>query len=150
VIALLSVLDAAAMQLALNPTTAPSQARLCLRMGYTALRRVADAIRWTYDPDPVPDAPLRLTAAEFSSAVDLLHDVGFVTERDADEAWPHFRGWRVNYEELAYRWAARVLAPPAPWSGERPGLERESVRPSRPPHRTPDKPTHYERPTFGA
>src|SRR5262249_17821886 len=32
---LLSVLDAAAMHLALDPARAPSQARLCLRMGYT-------------------------------------------------------------------------------------------------------------------
>ena len=32
---LLAVLDAAAMQLALSPSTAPSQARLCLRMGFT-------------------------------------------------------------------------------------------------------------------
>src|SRR5436190_6336378 len=46
-LALLSVLDAAAMQLALNPTSAPSQARLSLRMGYTALRRISDALRWS-------------------------------------------------------------------------------------------------------
>src|SRR5438876_8695773 len=69
VIALLSVLDAAAMHLALNPTSAPSQARLSLRMGYTALRRISDAIGWTFDPDPMPDAPLQLTAEEFTAAV---------------------------------------------------------------------------------
>ncbi|HEY7107215.1 MAG TPA: hypothetical protein VH986_12480 [Acidimicrobiia bacterium] len=149
VIALLAVLDAAAMQLALNPHTAPSQARLSLRMGYTALRRISDALGWSYDSDPMPDDPIRLTAGEFAAAVDLLHNVGFATERDAHEAWEHFRGWRVNYEDLAYRWANRVLAPPAPWSGPRRGLREQSVAPRRPPHRSPDKPDVYQRPDFG-
>lgn len=140
VLALLAVLDAGAMHLALNPTTAPSQARLSLRMGYTALRRVADAIGWSHDPDPMPDGPLQLTAEEFAAAVALVQEAGFPTERTAAEAWPHFRGWRVNYEALAYRWANRVLAPPAPWSGSRAGLRQQDVTPRRPPHRSPDEP----------
>jgi hypothetical protein len=150
VIALLSVLDAAAMQLSLNPTTAPSQARLALRMGYTALRRIADSIGWEYEPDPMPDDPLQLTAEDFAAAVALLQEVGFVTEREADAAWPHFRGWRVNYEDLAYRMADRVLAPPAPWSGTRTGLHQQNVTPRRPPHRSPDTPGGYHRPDFNA
>ena len=148
VLALLSVLDAAAMQLALNPTSAPSQARLSLRMGYTALRRISDALRWSFDEDPLPDGPLRLTEVDFAAAVALVHDVGFATERTAEEAWPHFRGWRVNYEDLAYRWAERVLAPPAPWSGSRSRLREQSVTPRRPPHRSPDSPKGYQRPDF--
>jgi hypothetical protein len=148
VLALLSVLDAAAMQLSLNPTSAPSQARLSLRMGYTALRRISDALRWSYDEDPMPDGPLRLTENDFAAAVALVHDVGFATERTAEEAWPHFRGWRVNYEDLAYRWAQRVLAPPAPWSGTRRGLREQNVTPRRPPHRSPDSPKGYQRPDF--
>ena len=148
--ALLSVLDSAAMQLALNPSTAPSQARLSLRMGYTALHRISDALGWKYDPDPMPDGPVRLTFDEFAAAVSLLQDVGFPTERDAATAWPHFRGWRVNYEDLAYRWADRVLAPPAPWSGPRTGLREQNVTPRRPPHRSPDKSTVYRRPEFGS
>jgi hypothetical protein len=150
VIALLSVLDAAAMHLALNPTSAPSQARLSLRMGYTALRRISDAIGWAYDPDPMPDGPVELNAEEFAAAVALLQEVGFTTERDADAAWPHFRGWRVNYEILAYRWANRVLAPPAPWSGIRTGLREQNVTPRRPPHRSPDTSGMYRRPEFGS
>ena len=147
-LALLSVLDAAAMQLSLNPTSAPSQARLSLRMGYTALRRISDALRWSYEEDPMPDGPLRLTENDFAAAVALVHDVGFATERTAEEAWPHFRGWRVNYEDLAYRWAQRVLAPPTPWSGTRRGLREQNVTPRRPPHRSPDSPKGYQRPDF--
>ena len=39
IIGLLAVLDAGAMQLALCPSTAPSQSRLCLRMGFTMFNR---------------------------------------------------------------------------------------------------------------
>jgi hypothetical protein len=149
VLALLSVLDAAAMQLSLNPTTTSSQARLCLRMGYTALRRVSGSLGWEFDPDPLPDGPLRLTEEEFASAVALLQDSGFVTERTSEEAWPHFHGWRVNYEDLAYRWADRILAPPAPWSGTRTRLHEPDVAPNRPRHRSPDGEPIYRRPDFG-
>ncbi len=149
VIAQLSVLDAAAMHLALCPSTAPSQARLCLRMGYTALRRIADSLGWQYDADPLPGAPLQLTPEEFASAVQLLVDTGFPAERDAAAAWPHFHGWRVNYEDLAYRWADRVVAPPAPWSGVRSDLREQNVAPNRPSHRSPEKgPSGYQRPDF--
>ena len=150
VLALLSVLDAAAMQLALNPTTTPSQARLCLRMGYTALRRISESLGWDFDADPLPDGPLQLTVEEFASAVALLRESGYVTEREVEQAWPHFRGWRVNYEDLSYRWADRILAPPGPWSGRRTGLHQQDVRPKRPPHRSPDDQPTYRRPDFGA
>jgi hypothetical protein len=137
VLSLLAVQDAAAMHLALCPTTAPSQARLCLRMGFSALRRIGASLHWQFDSDPLPDAPLELTYEEFSAAVDLLVEKSFPIERDAEEAWPHFRGWRVNYEGLAYRLADRVVAPPAPWSGSRRHLPGAIVAPRRPAHRSP-------------
>jgi hypothetical protein len=80
--------------------------------------------------------------------VALLRESGYETERDSDSAWPHFRGWRVNYEDLAYRWADRILAPPAPWSGTRTRLNRQDVVPVRPPHRSPDNQPTYRRPEF--
>jgi hypothetical protein len=148
VVSLLSVMDAAAMHLALRPESAPSQARMCLRMGYVALRRISKSLDWEFDDDPLPDAPLELTEIEFIAAVSLLTESGFTIERDPISAWPHFRGWRVNYEDLAYRWANRVVAPPAPWSGARPGVAAGPVAPNRPIHRSPDDPYAYERPTF--
>ena len=67
----------------------------------------------------------------------MLEHVGFPMERTAEEAWPDFRGWRVNYETVAYRLADRITAPPAPWSGTRRHLRSGPVAPNRPPHRTP-------------
>ena len=40
-------------------------------------------------------------------------------ERTAEEAWPDFRGWWVNYETVASRLADRLIATPAPWSRPR-------------------------------
>jgi hypothetical protein len=137
VLALLAVLDAAAMHLSLNPSKAPSEARLCLRMGFTAFRRMATSLGWDYDPDPLPDGEISLTFAEFEHAVGLLKEVGFEMERTAEQAWPHFTGWRVNYETLAYRLADATVAPPAPWSGPRKHLRLAVTNPNRPPHRAP-------------
>ncbi len=145
---LLAVLDAGAMQLALAPSTAPSQARLCLRMGFTLMHRIAASLGWPVDLDPSPEGPIELTYEEFADAVAMLQTVGFRMERTAEEAWPDFRGWRVNYEQLAYRLADRGTAPPAPWSGTRRHLRTGVVPPHRPPQRRPagSPLSGYERP----
>jgi hypothetical protein len=136
-VGLLSVLDAAALQLALSPTRASSNARLCLRMGFTALNRIAVTLGWDVDPDPNPAGPIALSFAEFDEAVTMMRATGLDMERSAEEAWPDFVGWRVNYENVAYRLAARVVAPPAPWSGTRPHVNFTTESPHRPPQRTP-------------
>lgn len=137
ILALLAVMDAAAMQLALCPDSTSSSARMCLRMGFTALRRIARVLHWDFDADPAPDGELSLTYDEFAFAVQLVRDTGFPLERTTEEAWPHFKGWRVNYESLAYRLADLLVAPRAPWSGDRSHLPLDLMPPRRPPHRSP-------------
>jgi hypothetical protein len=144
ILSLLAVMDAAAMHLSLSPSAAPSEARMCLRMGFTALRRIAQALHWDVDEDPSPDGPLQLTVEEFSYAAGLVRETGFPLERTPEEAWPHFHGWRVNYESIAYRMADRVIAPRAPWSGERRHLPLELMPPKRPPHRSPEGRVFYD------
>jgi hypothetical protein len=145
---LLAVLDAAAMHLALDPEGAPSQARLCLRMGFTLLQRIATSLGWKVDFDPDPEGPIELTFAEFEGAVAMLAATEFPVRRTAEEAWPDFRGWRVNYETLAYRLADRLVVPPAQWSGPRRHLRSGAVAPRRPPQRRPGGGSEllYERP----
>jgi hypothetical protein len=146
---LIAVLDAAAMHLALAPSQASSQARLCLRMGFTLLNRIATTLRMEVDDDPNPEGPIQLTFAEFDRAVVMLMSVGFATERSAEKAWADFRGWRVNYESIAYRLADRFTVPPAPWSGPRHHMRSGTVEPRRPPQRRPGggEPFSYDRPT---
>lgn len=138
-IGLLTVMDSAAIHLALAPNSAPPQARLVLRAGFTALRDIAAVLRIPYDPDPLPDAPLNLTFEDFAAGVKRAVDGGFTAERSVEDAWPHYWGWRVNYESIAYALARRIDAVPAMWSGSRdwPSEEMATIRP---PHRNPDAP----------
>jgi hypothetical protein len=143
VISLLAVLDAAALYLALVPSRAPSAARHCLRTGFLGLRALAGVYRVELPSDPRPDAPIALAYQEFSDGLDRLEAVGFPMEQSREEAWRHFRGWRVNYEPAAYLLADRLGAVPAPWSGGRPSLHilaDQPVEPVRPRHRSPDDP----------
>ncbi|MET7763574.1 hypothetical protein ABZS71_16680 [Streptomyces sp. NPDC005393] len=118
-IALLAVLDAAALRLAFNPSQPRAQVRLALRAGFICLRDIADIRNIPYNADPSPDGPLRLEYADFLVGVERMREQGYPMERTPEEAWPQFRGWRVNYEELAYRLAQDIDAVPAPWSGPR-------------------------------
>jgi hypothetical protein len=139
ILGLLAVLDSAAMYLALAPERAPTEARLCLRMGFLCLRDIAAFLGIDFDTDPLPDEPITLTFEEFEAGIARAVEIGFPVERSAEEAWPHFRGWRVNYESVAYAIANTVSAPPGPWSGPRDNLPGMEIIPQRPANRTPEK-----------
>jgi len=120
VTSLLSVLDSAALFLALSPTAAPVvPARLCLRSGFLCFNRIARAMGFPIPLEPDPAAGISLSYDEFLKAVDRMREVDFPIERDPEQAWPDFVGWRVNYEQAAYAVAAAVYAVPALWSGPR-------------------------------
>ncbi|MDP9116346.1 MAG: hypothetical protein M3O28_03605 [Actinomycetota bacterium] len=119
-ISLLSVMDSAALQLSLSPSIAPAlRARLLLRMGFSCLNQIARATGLAVTEDADPDAEIDLTFDDFGNAVRILESVGYPVEVTAEQAWPHYRGWRVNYEAVAYSLAYAIDAPPALWSGPR-------------------------------
>jgi len=139
-LSLLAVLDGAALHMALNPSSAPYEARPLLRVGYLAMRRLAANLRLPVADDPGPDDPIELTRAEFDEAVQWLADAGWQAERSADEAWPHFHGWRVNYEAAAYQLALHLDLLPALWSGPRRPGRPTAAPPLRPKDRRPGTP----------
>jgi hypothetical protein len=117
------VLDSAALYLSLCPDAAPAvPARLCLRSGLVCFSEVARSMGLKVHAEPAPDAgdaAISLRYDEFLEAVVRLREVNFPIEREPEAAWPHFVGWRVNYEQAAYAIAAAVDAVPALWSGPR-------------------------------
>jgi hypothetical protein len=132
VTALLAVLDSAALYLSLCPETAPAvPARLCLRSGLLCFGEVARSIGIKVPAEPEPDAGISLTYAEFLDAITRLREVEFPMERGPEDAWPHFVGWRVNYEQAAYGLAKATDAVPALWSGprRRPSTPMAPLRP---------------------
>jgi hypothetical protein len=137
-ISLLAVMDAAALQTALAPSSAPVEARLLLRMGYLTLRDIAAIESIPTRQDASPDDDIALPYEEFENAVKALAEVDMTIERTALEAWPHFRGWRVNYEDAAYGLAMHIDAVPALWSGDRRRPETP-IPPVRPVNRQPTR-----------
>jgi hypothetical protein len=139
VTALLAVLDAAALYLALSPDSVPEvPARLCLRSGFSCFNRVGEAMGIHVPEEVTNGTALSLTYEEFLDAVRRLDEVKFEMQRSPEEAWPHFSGWRVNYERAAYAIAAAVDAPPALWSGPR-KHPVTPIAPPPPPAGRPDK-----------
>jgi hypothetical protein len=139
IISQLAVLDAAALQLAACPQSAPLSARLCLQMGFTCLRKLTRTLRIGVNEDPRPTDPILLTWEDFQQGWHRLTEVGFPVERTAEEAWPHFRGWRVNYEDAACKLALILDAAPALWSGPR-RHNWGPLEPHRLANRTPEYP----------
>jgi len=139
VTSLLSVLDSAALFLALSPKAAPEvPARLCLRSGFACFNRIARAMGFDIPIEADPEAGISLTYADFLDAVDRMREVRFPIERTPAEAWPDFVGWRVNYEQAAFAVASAVYAVPAKWSGPR-RHPLEPIAPIRPPGGRPPK-----------
>ncbi len=134
VTSLLCVLDSAALMLSLNPSTAPVvPARLCLRAGFTCFRDVANAMGFDIPPEPDPEQGISITYEQFLEAISRLEEVDFPIERNPEDAWPDFVGWRINYEDAAYAIALAIDAVPALWSGPRRYKGWKPIAPIRPP-----------------
>ena len=137
VTSLIAVMDAAAIHLAVDPSSPPkTSARLCIRMGFTALNQIAETMGVPYDKDPYPEQPISVTQEDFFEALGMLRGVGYPIEVSDEEAWLHYRGWRANYDLAALSIAKAVDAPPALWTGPR-RFKSIPMPPVRPPSRTP-------------
>jgi hypothetical protein len=98
VVALLSVLDSAALFLSLTPEDAPTvPARLCLRSGFGCLNRIARAMGIDVPEEADPEGGISLTYEEFLDGIARMREVGFPIGRDPADGWRDFIGWRVNY-----------------------------------------------------
>lgn len=136
-VAQVAVLDSAALWMALSPGRAPIvEARLCLRMGFMALRSLADTLGLEVDHDPDPDTDLQLTYDDYLAGIARIASTSFSMERTPEQAWPDFRGWRINYEAVAYALMDSLDAVPGPWTGPR-GTGDAPISPVRPANRTP-------------
>jgi hypothetical protein len=126
-----AVMDAAAFYSSTLDLPRDSQAELCIRAGYIALRRIAAFFRFQFDPDPRPDDPISVTREEWDAVVDSLAAEGVPLKADRDQAWRDWSGWRVNYDTVLLQLAALTMAPYAPWSSDR-SLQISTRRPPLP------------------
>jgi len=91
-------------------------------MGIRCLRSMARALKIEHDPDPLPTAGTRLTRQEFEDGWRRLQEVKWPAERDLEDSWRNFQGWRVNYEPIVDALTRLVMPPPSPWFMARPEL----------------------------
>jgi hypothetical protein len=129
VIALLAVLDAAALDLSLRPDRDHGSARLLLTQGRECLYEIAYPMRRV--TESVDGAGIE--REDFDRALERLRSAGYPIEARPDDAWGRFSSLRSVYAPLASDLAYWVIAVPAPWSGDRHGFPMDDVRwPERP------------------
>ncbi|HWE55844.1 MAG TPA: hypothetical protein VG435_10040 [Acidimicrobiales bacterium] len=126
-----ALLDSASFWMAAVEHPKDPDAQLCVRAGFLALRRIADAFSLTYDPDPGADDPISVTRAEWDEVMDEIQGAGLPMVADREQAWRDWRGWRVNYDTVLLLLARVTEAPMAPWISD-----RSPIRASRPSGRT--------------
>ena len=115
-----AVLDAAALTRSTIDIPTDTQADLCIRAGFLALRSIADFFSVSYNPDPhYPQEPISVTRAEFDAACERFATEDIPLKADRDQAWRDFAGWRVNYDRVLIALASLTMAPEAPWSSDR-------------------------------
>ena len=120
IIAAGAVLDAAAITLSTIDTPYEISAALSIRAGFLALHRIADYFDIPHPHDPhYPAVPICVDRAEYDEVVNKLEQAGIPIKADREQAWRDFAGWRVNYDRTLILLCGLVMAPQAPWSGDR-------------------------------
>ena len=114
-----AVLDAAALAASTLDIPRDTQADLCIRAGFLALRHIANFFKIPYDPSPAPTDPISISREEFDAACEQLASRGIPLKPDRDQCWRDFSGWRVNYDTVLIALARLTMAPEAPWSSDR-------------------------------
>ena len=138
-ISLLCVMDAAAMHMSLNPNQPQGSMRVAIRQGIVCMQELCKVERIEFDPDPMPDKPSAVSRRGVRAGVRDARRAGYTWEQEPAEAYRHFRGWRANYEDMAFALAAEIDAVPAPWSGPR-TRPVPTIQPDQQPNRSPDRP----------
>lgn len=106
-----TLLDAAAVSLAVLDVDAEADAALCLRSGSLALRDIAQFFGIDVDHDPQPTDSISVDRGVWDQAYDAFVQAG-VPVREREAAWVDWAGWRVNYD-AALVGLARLTASPA-------------------------------------
>jgi hypothetical protein len=115
-----AVLDAAAITLSSIEIPYEISAALSIRAGFLAFHRIADYFDIPHPHDPrYPDVPICVERAEYDSVIEQLAAAGIPLKPDREKAWTDFAGWRVNYDRSLILLCGLVMAPTAPWSGDR-------------------------------
>ncbi len=113
------ILDSASLMLAAVDVPTEPTAAFCIRIGYLALRRIADFFDFSYVADPAASDPISISRDEFDLVYEELLARGVPMKPDQEQAWLDFAGWRVNYDSVLLFLASLTMAPYAMWVSDR-------------------------------
>lgn len=115
-----AVLDAASITLSAIEIPYEISAALCIRAGFLAFRRIANYFDIPNPQDPhYPEIPICVERQEFDAVLDQLAAAGLPLKANREQAWKNYAGWRVNYDRSLILLCGLIMAPTAPWSGDR-------------------------------
>jgi hypothetical protein len=114
-----TVLDAASLTLSTLDHPTDSKAALCIRAGYLALRHISDYLQIPYPENPKFGDPISVTRQDYDAVFSTLEQAGVKLKADREKAWQDFAGWRVNYDAQVQGIVRLIMAPDAPWTGDR-------------------------------
>ena len=117
-VALVAVMDAAALEIVLRPDDDQSAARLLLKQGHNTLQSVAYPIRRVEPGSAHPG----IDQSDFRRGVEHASLAGYPVPSHTESAWGKFAELRSQYAPLAYQLTYWTIAAPAPWTGDRAGF----------------------------
>jgi hypothetical protein len=113
-LSLIAVMDAAAIDLSVRRSP-PAEARLFLWSGVACVNDLAGTLQLS---EREIEDPL-ITKEGFERAMATVGDSGFPCEVPVDQSWLAFVAWRKTYAVTVSRILDAVVAPDAPWTGNR-------------------------------
>ncbi len=114
-----TILDAASLMHSCVRGHDISDAGMCIRSGFLALRNVANYFGIQYNEAPSWQDPISISRDEFDDAYAEMQKAGIDVHQDRDACWRNYCGWRVNYDTVLLALAGLIVAPPAMWSSDR-------------------------------
>lgn len=114
-----TILDSAAMIIALQLTAQTGEARTMLRAGCFSLREIASYFDISSDADSMTVDGLDVSREKFESLVDELADHGVPIRVSRDRAWQSYAGWRREYDRAVAGLRAEIIDVPSHWELER-------------------------------
>jgi len=134
-----SMLDAAALYLSAsrystedNVTDEIKGPMMALAYGMPSVVRIARSTGIPTDRPPLlmelltnasgPAPAISITRDEYTGALDRLHDLIPVPEPERERCWRQFAWIRSGYDQALRGLAGLTMAPPAPWTTDRPAV----------------------------
>jgi hypothetical protein len=115
-LSLTAMMDAAAIDLSVRRSP-PPEARLFLWSGVSCVNDLAITLHTSQSPASQTE-PM-ISRDDFTAAMTALAESGFPCEIPVDEAWSSFVAWRQTYATTASGILDAIVAPEAPWTGDR-------------------------------